>query len=71
MSEQPMPGGGPADDSASTCPWCSARLPEPIPERCPGCLASLIEAPAEVPGLTRVDHEGCSASGLPRGGRAG
>ncbi len=42
----------------AACPWCSAEVPQPAPERCPSCGASLVEAPAEdVPGLTRVDPE--------------
>ncbi len=45
--------------SDTVCPWCSAALPEPAPERCPSCGASLVERAAEeeLPGLTRVDPE--------------
>lgn len=58
MSEQPVPDGGPAADAAQICPWCSAPLPAALPERCPSCSAALKEPEtAEVPGLTRVDHE--------------
>lgn len=58
MSEQAVSGGGPASDDAQVCPWCSAALPTGDETRCPSCGASLKEAEAaEVPGVTRVDHE--------------
>ncbi|MBF8290504.1 MAG: hypothetical protein HW391_1472 [Chloroflexi bacterium] len=45
-------------DPATICPWCSAELPGPGLERCPSCGAGLIGPDAaEVPGVTRVDHE--------------
>lgn len=45
-------------DPALICPWCSAELPGPGLERCPSCGAALLGPDAaEVPGVTRVDHE--------------
>lgn len=50
----PSGNGGPA-----ICPWCSATLPAPDAARCPSCSASLRdEAEADIPGVTKVDHEG-------------
>lgn len=58
MPDESLPAEGPATDPAPACPWCSAPLPSTTEERCPSCSASLHEsATAEVPGLTRVDHE--------------
>ena len=58
MPEPSIPGGVPDVTPAPVCPWCSALLPAPEPERCPSCLATLHEPEAaEVPGVTRIDHE--------------
>lgn len=66
MSEQPMHADGSVADSAQICPWCSAALPDDRAERCPSCLAMLRGAEsAEVPGLTRVDHEAILRSRAP------
>lgn len=58
MAEQQPSGGGPVPQSPSICPWCSVELPDPGAEQCPSCGAAL-HGPdaAEVPGVTRVDHE--------------
>lgn len=58
MPDETMNADGAVPGPAPTCPWCSAALPSGTEERCPSCFASLHEtATAEVPGLTRVDHE--------------
>jgi hypothetical protein len=58
MPDERTPVDGAAPNPAPACPWCSAPLPSAAEERCPSCFASLHEsATAELPGLTRVDHE--------------
>jgi hypothetical protein len=42
--------------SEHLCPWCSADLGGPEPDRCPACGARLMEDPdATIPGVTTVD----------------
>ena len=44
--------------SGSTCPWCSASLPDAAVEECPSCGAHLVpESDAQVPGVTAIDAE--------------
>ena len=58
MTAPNLSGGGPDSASAPICPWCSAPLKTGREETCPSCGAALHEvAEAEVPGVTRVDHE--------------
>jgi hypothetical protein len=41
---------------APACPWCSASLDEPSPERCPACGARLVEdVETAIPGVTTLD----------------
>lgn len=61
-----MPEGGTVADSGPICPWCSAPLPGEAEVRCPSCSAALHETEtAEVPGLTRVDHDALLRSRAP------
>jgi hypothetical protein len=43
----------------SQCPWCSAPLPDPAPERCPSCDAHVTAtgAEGEIKGVTTLDTE--------------
>jgi hypothetical protein len=66
MSDELIAGDGTVEDSAPICPWCSTPLPNDTEERCPACHAALRESEtAEVPGLTRVDHEALLRSRAP------
>jgi hypothetical protein len=58
MSEDVRSLDDPTADDGPRCQWCSAALPSSAEDRCPSCGASLHEAAAaEIPGVTRVDHE--------------
>lgn len=66
------PGGPPADETAAgsgaqrtSCPWCSAVLADPPPDRCPGCGAQIAESDpaAVIPGVTELDPEAARAAG--------
>lgn len=65
MSEQAPSGGGPVEDAAPVCPWCSAALPSTAVEQCPSCGAALKEQAAEIPGVTRIDPEAILRSRSP------
>ncbi len=40
----------------SSCPWCSAALPDPAATTCPSCSANLAaETEPQIPGVTAVD----------------
>ncbi len=57
----------PATSDPPVCPWCSAELRTADDARCPSCGAVLRDekADAEVPGVTRVDHEAILRSRAP------
>jgi len=44
----------------TSCPWCSAKLPDPAVERCPSCgaaLTAVADAPTDIKGVTTLDTE--------------
>lgn len=59
MPRKSINSGSSAPGEPAICPWCSAILPVPDAARCPSCNASLRdEAETDIPGVTKVDHEG-------------
>jgi hypothetical protein len=48
--------GGSVQPPLSSCPWCSAALPDPAAITCPSCAANLVaETEPQIPGVTAVD----------------
>jgi hypothetical protein len=50
----------PMNGPITSCPWCSAPLPDPATDRCPSCgaaLTAVADAPSEIKGVTTLDTE--------------
>jgi hypothetical protein len=66
MSDDSGAGDDPVTSTSERCPWCSAPLPSADLATCPSCGASLHgDVEGEVPGVTKVDHEGLLRSRNP------